>query len=247
MGMRIMRKQYLGDKKDAFKWDYLNFLVKKLEFSRLRILLMLTTDECEKHKESRPENFCGACETIYALCRKLKKSKTDGWRFLELIKELPGEGGGYTIDFCGKERVFFSCSERHRYFEVPKFGDGELVFADPNTGFEPPKSRSNCNHICYDDVGKLIELMPSSSLLCIFQDAKRGQSKGNFPGRFYAISKQLANLKGCTAAVYSTAVYWDVNTMFVVLSKSERMIREVRGFNKEYCDTRCQVSPPPQE
>ena len=238
-----MRRQYLGDKKDVFKWDYLNFLIGKLGFSALRILLMLTEDEHKKHVASKPREFLGACEKIYALCEKLAEAKTDTWRFLELIKNLPGESGGYVVDFCGREKQYFSCSERGRYFRGLKVGEKELVFVDPNTGFKP-MSGGSCNHVYYEDVDKLLDLIPQSSLICVFQDAKQGQRTGEFPSRFCDIN---AKLKKRVPDVFAAAVCWDVKTMLIVLGKCQSTIACVRSINRAYCDMRRDVEPIPKE
>jgi hypothetical protein len=37
-----MKRQYLGDSKDSFKWDYLHFFVEKLGYSQLKIAWMMT-------------------------------------------------------------------------------------------------------------------------------------------------------------------------------------------------------------
>ena len=46
-----MKLQYLGDSKDAFKWDYLDFLTKQMGMSELLIVPMLTPKGKSKKKE----------------------------------------------------------------------------------------------------------------------------------------------------------------------------------------------------
>jgi len=40
-----MKKQYLGDSKDSFKWDYHDFLAGELNYPVLNIMLMMTPDD----------------------------------------------------------------------------------------------------------------------------------------------------------------------------------------------------------
>ena len=47
-----MKLQYLGDSKDAFKWDYLDFLAKQMGMSELLIVPMLTPEETNKKKKN---------------------------------------------------------------------------------------------------------------------------------------------------------------------------------------------------
>ena len=76
-GKGKMRRQYPGDEKDAFKWDYHNFLVEELGFDVLRVLFELTGNDSENkgHGKSCPRSFRGADEKIYALCKRLRDSR----------------------------------------------------------------------------------------------------------------------------------------------------------------------------
>lgn len=52
-----MKRQYLGDSKDSFKWNYLHALVDALGYDRLRIAWLWTPDDHGPDGRTDPERF----------------------------------------------------------------------------------------------------------------------------------------------------------------------------------------------
>ncbi len=231
-----MRRQYLGDEKDAFKWDYHHFLAHKTGVGAMRVLFMLTGNNEEKPWEgsSDPRNFKGADERIYSLCDALKFSKTEDWMFLDIIRELPG-GADYRVHSDrDAERGFFDDRDREQYFGkfAPDGGD-ELVFIDPNTGFERVAG-TTCSHVRYDDIARVMSGVSEDSLVSVCQHS----AYRSFDEHYRAIKKNLP--------LYSTALYWNGagrgGMMFVVAGRSLRRIAEAAKWNRQYGRSRPAVT-----
>ena len=78
-----MKKQYLGDSKDSFKWDYHDFLVRELNYQVLNVVLMLTPDNKSNEGETPPTLF-PARKEIIEFCNDLRND-----RDVSLITSLP--------------------------------------------------------------------------------------------------------------------------------------------------------------
>ncbi|MCH7556752.1 MAG: hypothetical protein IIB56_04755, partial [Planctomycetes bacterium] len=82
-----MKKQYLGDSKDSFKWDYHDYLVSQLGFPIFNIALMMTPDDRSNDGQSHPSLF-PARKEIVEFCHDLRRSRS-----IEAIKALPEKTG----------------------------------------------------------------------------------------------------------------------------------------------------------
>ena len=64
-----MKRQYLGDSKDCFKWDYHDHLMSAHGCKILTILLMMTPDDKSNDGKTKPDLFPARTEK----CRQHKK------------------------------------------------------------------------------------------------------------------------------------------------------------------------------
>jgi hypothetical protein len=55
-----MKRQYLGDSKDCFKWDYHDYLMSALGYKILNILLMMTPDDKSNDGKTKPDKRMGS-------------------------------------------------------------------------------------------------------------------------------------------------------------------------------------------
>ena len=76
-----MKRQYLGDSKDSFKWDYLDFLVEALALPQLKIVWMMTPDDGGSDGKTSPERFLARPEVL-RFCNSLKATRNPekSWR-----------------------------------------------------------------------------------------------------------------------------------------------------------------------
>ena len=215
-----MKEQYLGDSRDSFKWDYHDRLTRALGYSQLNIVLMMTENDKTSHGKRKPTDY-PARDEVLNLCRELKKNRN-----IQLLRSLPEKtGAAYSVELHNCDHIFTATSRRD-YFEGFSGSKDQVVFVDPDTGFEPEKSRYCEKHVQFCEVNRVVEQISSESVVSIFQYARQGQSKGEFEKRYESIRNRL---RGFTAAIY-----WDVQVMFILLSQAKKSIRQIHEINEDY-------------
>jgi hypothetical protein len=214
-----MKRQYLGDSKDAFKWDYHDFLATRLGVPTLRIGFMMTPDDGSGQGKTEPSDFPARPE-ILTLCEDLRKSRDPG-----LVKALPVRTGASYQVALHKEDVTFSKSTRHSYFEGIDGSERQLLFLDPDNGFEPEKSCTP-KHVSYSELENLLRVVSPDSVISVFHHFRRV----SFSDDYASITQQLRT--GLT-----TALYWR-SLMLVTVCRSEAILRTLHTANEEYACTR---------
>lgn len=208
-----MKLQFLGDSKDSFKWDYHDWLTSELKIPQLTVALMLTPDNAGTHGGTKAEEF-PARTAVLRFCRELQAR-----RDIELIKKLPSyTGGAYEVVLHnGPVRPLI----RSEYFSGFDPGRNQLVFIDPDNGFEPERSCDEA-HVAYADVGRVLSQLNENSIVSVFQIHRRK-----------SFSDDLAQIRTRLGSCFSTALHWH-SLMFVTLATSEQMIASVAAANQKY-------------
>lgn len=226
-----MKLQYLGDSKDAFKWDYLDYLAKCKEVSYLDIVPMSTPDDGTGQGSTPPEQF-PASDAVKNFCRHIRKPENR--RFGELQKLPRYTGGDYEVRLHKPEQNFLNpVGNRKCYFsQLPSDPMSDrLLFFDPDIGFEAPKT-SNTKHIKYADFETIWPQVSENSIICVFQHGR--QIHYPFEQHYKEIVCGLRRI----GSLYSSGVFWGRSLMFVQLVKSDDQHREVCKINKAYSDQR---------
>lgn len=214
-----MKLQYLGDSKDSFKWDYHDFLMSELKYPLLNIALMMTSDDGGNHGKTPPSLYPARSEII-AFCNHLRECRS-----ISSIVALPEKTGASYVVELHKASKHIDCLNRSEYFSrISNLGD-QVLFIDPDNGFEPEKSISE-KHVGYDDITNVLSQISESSVVSVFQHHRRK----TFPDDFERIKDRLHITDHCTA------IYWS-SLMFVAISKSESAIQKVVAANKKYAIT----------
>lgn len=211
-----MKRQYLGDSKDSFKWDYHHFLVEALGYSKFEIAWMMTPDDGGTDGKTLPELFPAKPE-ILAFCNRLRS-----FREPSLLSELPATTDAhYLVNFYKLDQRLDG-KNRDSYFSTIKLSPGQVLFLDPDNGFEPEKSFSE-KHVRYAEIERIIDEAPSNSLVTVFQHFRRKK----FVEDFSCIRERLKS-------GYATAIYWQNYLMFVCISSSPETISRVTEINQLY-------------
>ncbi len=66
-----MKRQYLGDSRDSFKWDYHHHLAVGLGAPEFQVVGMMTADDGSGEGQTSPERLPEPAETI-EFCRRLR-------------------------------------------------------------------------------------------------------------------------------------------------------------------------------
>ena len=157
-----MKRQYLGDSKDSFKWDYLDFLVRTLGYANLQIAWMMTPDDSSPDGRTAPELFHARPE-ILKFCNSLRSLRDP-----DRLSELPtSTGAGYGVTLHGSDK-YFDNNHRNSYFSGIDGSTDKVLFLDPDNGFEPERSYSE-KHVLYSEVDRLIKTISPHSVITVFQ------------------------------------------------------------------------------
>lgn len=222
-----MKRQYLGDARDAFKWEYQDHLVRQLGFDELQIVPMLTLDDGTNEGNIHSTRF-PAASVIHEFCSVLRESRS-----LEDLKKLPTmTGADYRVRLHRPETTFLDY-ERESYFSKLHCRSDQLVFVDPDIGFEP-RGRYE-KHVGFADVVSLLNQISEDSAICVYQHERRSES---FQETLEGIRHRLSDLD--CAAIYGH------NVMFITFSRSRSTIERVSKINVAYAaDRRLRTEGPP--
>lgn len=210
-----MKLQFLGDSKDSFKWDYHDYLTSTLGYPALNVILMLTPDDNSKQGKTKPELF-PARKAVIDFCTELRKEQN-----IQLIKMLPlRTGSTYSVEL-HKGETHLTNGNRREYFTGIQGEKKQVVFLDPDNGFEPEKS-SNKQHALYKDVNSVLDQISDEAVISVFQHFRRIRFDDDF-----------TRIKERIHSGHATAIYWHF-LMFVAISKSIDAIKNVLAINRQY-------------
>lgn len=220
-----MKLQYLGDSKDAFKWDYLDFLARGISAPHLDIIPMKTPRDGSGQGKTSSSRY-PASDEVQKFCRHLRQNRS----FSELGKLPRYTGAEYRIRLHNPSVEFKHAAKcRAGYFSripldetIPK-----ILFLDPDIGFQPAK-KVNEKHIMYSDIATIWPTIADDALVCIFQHGRRMHCP--FKQHYAEIKRGLQ----CIRPLFSTAVYWRFDLMFVLLGKTLNQIGAAREVNEAY-------------
>ena len=225
-----MKLQYLGDSKDCFKWDYHDYLAQELRYPILNIAFMMTPDDGSNQGETLPRQFrqevIKFCEHLQGLPVKTVKSIAEVQRLPKVTR------ANYTIKFHNEkfhnEKELITSKTRKQYFSGFSRTDKQLLFLDPDNGFEPEKSRSE-KHVLYDEIASILEQVSEDTVLSVFQHFRRKP----FVEDFLQIKKRLE--ANDVKHEHVTAIYWH-SLMFVLIGKSQEVVAPIRIANERYSE-----------
>jgi len=213
-----MKRQYLGDSKDSFKWDYHDYLMQHVPFAQFQIVWMMTPNDRKTHGSSDPKLYPARNETL-ELCYRLKAQPDPS-----SVLSLPKRTSGIYRVLSYKPDEHFTMRNRTRYFSELSLASNQLIFFDPDNGFKPGKCTEA--HLKYEEIDEVLERLPPSSAISIFQIHRRK----SFETDFDAIQKRLVRGLG-------TAIYWH-SLMFVCISLSPGLMKKIEEANEAYRQNR---------
>ena len=220
-----MKLQYLGDSKDAFKWDYLDFLASNVGAGYLDIIPMKTPPDKSKQGGTSPSRFPTSAN-VQEFCFHLQKNRN----LNEILKLPEYTGKKYSIRLHKPNEEFHDHANfRAEYFSnlTSESKRKRVLFLDPDIGFEPEKT-VNEKHVRYSDISTIWQQINELTLVCIFQHSRRIYCP--FEEHYSEILCALQFVR----PLYSAALYWGNHLMFVLLAKSSDQIRIARAKNRSY-------------
>jgi hypothetical protein len=213
-----VQRRFLGDAKDSFKWDYHDYLAGELGYGRLTVAFMTRPDGTNTHGQTPPEDYPSR-DCIIALCRKLRATHDP----LDVLGLPTATGGTYRVEF-HQGTSMLTDENRRSYFKGLDSEEDQLVFLDPDNGFEP--KGCTLQHVRYSEVREVLDQVSPDSLVSVFQHFRRK----SFVDDFRDIRQQLGDCR-------STAIYWR-ELMFVGVTRSDQTLEAVIAANASYAKQR---------
>jgi hypothetical protein len=169
-----VKLQYLGDSRDAFKWDLLHWLCTRAEppFARLLFIPLLTPNDAVPRDGRTPH--------AWFPCRPLIRPFVAGLaaapRSLQRIAALGAIEQGHPLEVTVAQADAFvdEGARRASYWDWchPERYADTLVFLDPDNGFETRTQRGP-KWVRHAEVKWLFERLPESSAVAVYQHRPR--------------------------------------------------------------------------
>jgi hypothetical protein len=228
-----MKLQYLGDWRDAFKWDLLHWVCghSTPSFDRLMFVPLLTPDDPIQVDGRIPSERFGARPFVHAFVEDLRRGPRD----LRLIGGLGRQLGQAEFEVLvhGPTRLVPERKLRPTYwrdFDCEALGNS-IVFLDPDNGFETKTNRGG-KWVLHAEVEYLVHNLPPSSVVAIYQHRPRKT--------WDAVFSDLNNQFGY--APFACAAY-DSTLAFVFVSRVEathvRTLNAVSAYSRQHALVRC--------
>jgi len=231
-----MKKQYLGDVRDLFKYDLIQQILKGVSsLQKFTFIPMLTKNE-PKSGDGNKRNFVRARkkgrlgtnnEKLMDVLKEYKGMEENERDFTEIETHFKSEGIEILL-YEDKGREYFDHRTRGEYFKnIPEsLLHKSLVFVDPDIGLEIQNSTEK--HLLYREVKYLYGRMDKDSILMIYQHFPRARHKHKEycpEGRSNTLEKELGDLP-----IYVS----DNEIMLFLLTRSDKLKSQLKRIIKEY-------------
>jgi len=171
-----MKLQFLGDSRDALKWDFLHWIVTRgtPSYDRLLFIPMLTPDDPESTHGNTPPNRFLCRPQILSFLQELREEP----RTLDRVRNLGSlpELQHFILDIYSSAYFIGQGWHRPRYWCRLTTEDltNTVVFVDPDNGFE---SKTQCGeqHLRFGEAYKLLTILPSDSVMVVYQHRPQGE------------------------------------------------------------------------
>jgi len=222
-----MKLQYLGDARDAFKWDLLHWICTESsnQFDQLVFLPMLTPDDKNSNDGKIHHSRFECREFIRPFIESLKQEP----RSLEHINELGTAENGqpqfkvttFTPTKCislGKQRKAYW----HDFF--PENFKNTVLFFDPDNGFET-KTRKATKWIRHAELKSFLSNLPETSVIVVYQHRPRRTWNDLF-----------AELTENLGYAHTAVATYESDLAFVAMTNNEETGNHIHNAIKRYAD-----------
>jgi hypothetical protein len=220
-----MKLQYLGDSRDAFKWDLLHWLCTeaKPSFSRLVFVPLLTPDDANQKDGKTPHDRFRARPEIQTFVAGLGSRPRLLSRILELGTAVPGRR--FEVEITPAGRALPQGSQRSRYWDGVEFEryENSLIFLDPDNGFET-KTRSGAKWVRHRELEFILTSIPTSNAVVVYQH----QPHVAWEKVFRSLGDRFSYAPFAAAAHHA-------GLAFVILARAAETAQTVASTAQSYC------------
>ena len=225
-----MKLQYLGDARDAFKWDLLHWICTTQSFSKLVFVPLLTPDFEGSGEGLTPHHRFKCKNFIRPFLDSLKVEP----RALKRICELGSANPAMQFEVCifAPERFIGAGTTRREYWADldPTALENCVLFFDPDNGYETKMQRGS-KWIRHDELRDLFVRLPKTSVAVVYQHRPRR--------RWADVFSDLA--KGLGYVQTAVAVH-ESDLAFVGMANNDVSGNKIVSAMKGYADAHPTVS-----
>lgn len=227
-----MKLQYLGDARDAFKWDILHWICTKSSprFSSLVFIPMLTPDG-ENPSEGNIHHSRFECrDFIRPFIESLRQEPRSLDRICELgaaeVKPLQFQ----TTIFANNKYIERGNSRMDYWKDFrPEAFENSVVFFDPDNGFET-RTKKGAKWICHEELNQCLSKLPETSAIVIYQHRPRQTWKDLF-----------ASLKDNLHYAHTVIAAYESDIAFVAIAKNESVGNRIENAINAYANNHLDV------
>jgi hypothetical protein len=225
-----MKLQYLGDYRDAFKWDLLHWLCTTSDNNAISLLFvpLLTPDDPNPRDGQIPHNRFLARPMVQQFVAGLKNNSRGLGAIVDLGKLDPVKQ--FSVSVHAPARYVASGRDRADYWQGIHHQSRGIVFLDPDNGFET-NTRKGAKWVRHDEVRSLLEKLPESSAVVVYQHRPRR----TWEEVFGDLAKELRY------ATHALAVY-DSSLAFIIIGNPGAVVCRLSEAAIKYAQQHSSVS-----
>lgn len=222
-----MKLQYLGDYRDAFKWDLLHWLCTRSDptFTSLAFVPLLTPDDPVRKDGQIHHTLFRARPEIHRFVEGLQKN-ADGLNAIQTLGRIE-QGRQFSVTLYGPTAYVPKRSIRRQYWSAfdPKACAETIVFLDPDNGFET-KTRRGTKWVLHEEVKWLLVDLPETAAVIVYQHRPRFRPWGQV----------FRDLAACLSYTAQADAVFEADLAFVLLARSPATFGRIAAAAQAYAE-----------
>jgi len=224
-----MKLQYLGDARDAFKWDLLHWICTKSSprFDEMVFVPMLTPD-IEKSNEGQTPHQQFECRGFIRPFLDSLKKEPRSLKYISALGAIEQNAPSFHVSLFAPTKHIGSGNQRAEYwagFEPEKF-ENAVVFFDPDNGFET-QTQHGTKWVRHSELKHFLSRLPKTSVTVVYQHRPRRKWNDLF-----------SDLKDNLSYAHTAVVAYEGNLAFVAIAGNEsagkRIFAAIKGYANEH-------------
>jgi hypothetical protein len=227
-----MKLQYLGDARDAFKWDLLHWICTRSSpaFSELVFVPLLTRDIQGSNEGRVPHHYFQCQDFLRPFVASLVEEPRSLMRIAGLGSVQPRS---FKVTVFSPERFLHSGTKRREYwaeFDPTKMKNA-VVFFDPDNGYET-RTCNGQKWIRHSELEDLFTRLPETSIAAVYQHRPRLR---RWPDVFVGLQKKLTYIDTAVAV-------HEANLAFVGMAGNAEAGRRISSAIDAYAERNSAVN-----
>lgn len=221
-----MKLQYLGDVRDAFKWDLLHWICTKSSprFDKLVFVPMLTPD-IEKSNEGQIPHQRFECRDFIRLFLDTLRKEPRSLERITALGSVEHNALVFNVEIFAPSKHICSGKQRANYWTgfKPEKLENTIVFLDPDNGFET-NTQHGTKWVRHLELKNFLSRLPETSVAVVYQHRPRLRKWDDL----------FADLKDKLEYADTAVAAYEGNLSFVAMagnpSAGKRLFDAIKGY-----------------